>query len=564
MPLSDEVMNRLQPVDKGRTKFWDPQGDMLYNADGSVIQPKSVEGSAPSAPIVEQKNEISAQDSALGKFSQQLRDLTEPLSQVPSPIDVAQKLDPLSPKLPLKDRMFNAAMMVGPGGAVAGAGKVAPWLLERGMGPLVARTALGGAAGGVAGAPFGKPVEGAISGTAGSMLGDLGDYFLRYGMFFGKGGAPGVVKRFVNQLGELTGLKAPLKDGSSALKEIGPIKDQFYEKVYEPVKAQVKGLWPDQDFQSSTVEKLLSEGRTEVLPPRLQEVYRSRSLVEDKVQKATLKYGEREAVMENELQNTQGQLSQLNPGDPQYKMKAQDLQKRQGQIIGAIDKLRERADIAENFLRDTFKNELEPVQVSFDEMSEISSNLRNRGWGKEPRTGAMSPEERSSAHEINQEMIREVGQRDPQFDPATGASPLAEQFSKARSHAHAWELTQRMLEESNYVGGDLGKQTALSRLQDKYKGYVEDMGEALGPDFNDTMIKSLFGGRLNPDQFNREFGIPHVTAHGGSGFGAHFAAYLKPGSLATPPLKGGIGTLLKTGIPAEQLGELVSGEQRSE
>jgi hypothetical protein len=418
---------------------------------------------------------------------------------VPNPVDVMKKIDPLSPELPMKERLWNAAMMAGPGGAQAGAMKLIP----------------GGAAAGV---PFGKTIEGSMVGLTGGLGGEFGDWASRYLVRGLQGGIKGVAKNFINSVGEMTGLGGNLsKTGDDLLTKAGNWKQQYYDKVYQPIKKAVGDSFPSDGVGvlPAGVIKQLDEQRDAALA--LNKLTESGKVNAEKY-KLAMSSAQNDA--EREAANKAYQTALINNHAEEQILRSSPSFQKVGQ---------------------------DPM-MTFQDYEHTLENLRNYGWqglSGEPRKGPLSASERSALHDLKQEMLQNV--------PDQG---LAAQYNTARSHAHGWETIKNIIDSSEYT--QKGIKPHISELQRSYAKHVSELQDAFGEDYARVLTKSLFGGREEPTVLGREYGSGAASLHKSpTGGGFSLFAHAIPGFMTGPPLTT-IRQLLKTGIPASLAAPLVA------
>lgn len=473
-------------------------------------------------------------------------------------IDPAYGKEPPTPA----EMAFNVATMLIPGASVLGGAKMIPELLmEKGAGPALMRMTLQAGSGLLTGSFFGKPIEGMTSALTGAGLNEVGTYLGNYGKYFSQDGAKGLVKRFANKLSEITGNPFTFEKGVEVKGGMGKAKESFYDGVYKPLKDQVSSLWHPDGEESRVIESLGEKGNTSILPKRLADIYQERINLRSQIKQGALKFEIEEKQLGEKLQQGMQQAkqgAQQLKGMTQGSQAFQQAQQQQEALVKQLSQLKSKLDetqLDHQIIQDTLQKHLlrerQIPHVTFEEMEEVSGNLRNYGWGGtgSPRLGPMSAEERSAHHALGQEMQEILTARDPKIDPKTGKSDLVESFSRSRHHAHAWETMKRMVEEAEYTTERFGAYTP-SRLQKKYNGYEDDMKSMLGDDYFEALTKTLFHGRSTPDKLSKEYGEIGLKAHAGGNIGTYFHGLLTPPGLTGPPMKADINYLLKHGIVA--------------
>jgi len=452
------------------------------------------------------------------------------------PVSMLQSVDPLAPELPMKQKLWTAAMFAGPAGAQGLAMKAIPALAERGLPSTIARILAGTAGGAAAGAPFGKTTEGAATGLAGGLLGEPVNYLARgvkYGAseaLGGGGGAPGVMKRFVNTLGEITGLGGDLsKTGRDILPKIGEWKGNYYDKVYDPLKRQARDDFPPDGAPSPFLKQMYNAGHGGgVLPKRIAGELKATEEATEEMRKLaeTGAIDKKQYEMGMKMAQTPEEQAAIN-------------KKYQDSLIDVEAKKQVLADLPR------YKDRLKDPMVTFDEYEETIRNLRNYGWEGvmgEPRKGPLSADERAAVHGLKQEMLGHF--------PDQG---LADAYTTARDHAHAWEVTNRLIKGSEYAEGVRPK---ISEVQKQYQRHVEDLKDALGPDYAELLNQVLFNGRLTPDRISREWGESSGSVKGNVGGAPHWFGHFKLPLLQGPP-RTPTSMLGWTGPPSVLAGQLV-------
>jgi hypothetical protein len=458
-----------------------------------------------------------------------------------NPVNLLQKVDPLGPQRPLKEKLWNAAMLAGPFAGEAAGLKLMPGIAKQGLFPSIARAGWSGVGGAAAGVPFGKPVEGAISGMGGALSAEGLNYLGRGVAWALGGGASGVMKRFVNALGEATGLVQPAKPGvrpvtgvhqltdtgTDVTKNVGLWKEKYYNNIYQPIRDQAESLWP-KGATSNVMRKIYDAGHgTNVLPPRVLKELEEQSKLVQEMEQLAEKGGMAKQSLTSALQAAK---------TPQEQAAARDAFDKEAKAIT------DRLTYLQSLPR--YQNIGKDPEVSFEEMEHTISHLRNYGYNPvsgETRGSALGPSERSAMHALKEEMLKLIPDKD-----------VAGQFSTARDHAHAWEVMDRLIKRSEYSAGAFPK---IPQVQEEFIKLFDELREALGPDQAEVLIKTLFGGRKDLERMSRSWGGAHGHAHAGTG---HVASTLR---LAfNPPLLVGPdrlpdSALFYSGIPAAVLGE---------
>ena len=444
------------------------------------------------------------------------------------PASLIKAYDPLSPDRPLKDRLWDVAMFAGPSAGVELGQAAFTGLAKSGAFPAIGRALFSMGGGAIAGAPFGKPTEGAISGLIGTATGEGLDYLGRAVGWGLRGGASGVAKRFVNAIGEKTGLGPLAKTGKEVMGNIGEWKKLYLDKIYEPIKEQVRTIWP-KNAASTVMKEIYDAGRgANVLPKTVFDQLEAGAAVKSRMNELLLKG----KIKARELQL---KLAKAQTPEEQKALK-------EAYQEAEIQNQAEREVLAD---LPTFKEADKPPVVTFKDMDDTVAHLNNKGWGKEgePRSGPLSPDERKAAHLLKEETVK--------FIPDGN---IADKYSLARDHAHGWYAAENLIKASKYTDQEFPK---IPKLQRSYRDYHDDMKVAFGKDYADILTKSLFEGRTDLERGSRAWGGEHGALHGSSaGFGATLRSHLMPPLLVRPdrvPLQ----SLLRTGLPSSVAGSLM-------
>lgn len=424
----------------------------------------------------------------------------------------------------VKDIAWDSAMMAGPAAGVKLATKVMRPLDSVGAFPALGRAAFGAAPGGaVASLPFGiaegdvpgKAAEGAAVGGAGALVSDLGMYGLRGLNWLLKGGAKGIMRNFVNAIGERTGLGKDLsKTGADIVHKIGGKtgwKEQFYEGIYKPLNDQVRTLWP-QGTRSNMVRKIYDAGHgQEVLPKPLFDVLEDQSKAAAEL-KEILAERQKAALYNKNFQ-------QVHAGN-QEMLDAQ-AKAFQAQQLKSLTE--------EQYLRSLprYQNVGQDPEVSFEQMQEIYSHLRNHGYSPAgERTGTLSAESRAAAFGVKDEMSKVLGKQD---------QGLTDQWLRARDHAFGWETLEKLIADSGYTSD--GPFPKINQVQEAFIKYNDQLKDAFGDEFRDILNQTVFGGRTDLNMISRPWGGMHGHLHASPGHaGSRFLGSFAPPLPARPDM----------------------------